>query len=205
MAAIIGKKLGMTQVFQEDGTRVPVTVIEAGPCTVTALRVADRDGYEAIQLSFDEVAERKLTKAELGHLKKAGAPPSRTLVEFRDEVGERQIGDQVTVTDFEPGQRVKVAGTGVGKGFQGTIRRHGFSRGPVSHGSHNVRAPGSVGASADPARVWKGMKMPGRMGGKRVTQRQAEVVEIDAENNLLLLRGGVPGPKGGTVEVRSDG
>jgi large subunit ribosomal protein L3 len=205
MAAIIGKKLGMTQVFQEDGTRVPVTVIEAGPCTVTALRVADRDGYEAIQLCFDEVAERKLTKAELGHLKKAGAPPSRTLVEFRDEIGERQIGDQVTVTDFEPGQRVKVAGTGVGKGFQGTIRRHGFSRGPVSHGSHNVRAPGSVGASADPARVWKGMKMPGRMGGKRVTQRQAEVVEIDAENNLLLLRGGVPGPKGGTVEVRSDG
>jgi large subunit ribosomal protein L3 len=205
MAAIIGKKLGMTQVFQEDGTRVPVTVIEAGPCTVTALRVADRDGYEAIQLSFDEVAERKLTKAELGHLKKAGAPPSRTLVEFRDEVGERQIGDQVTVTDFEPGQRVKVAGTGVGKGFQGTIRRHGFSRGPVSHGSHNVRAPGSVGASADPARVWKGMKMPGRMGGKRVTQRGLEVFDIDAERNLLLLRGAVPGPKGGTVEVRTDG
>ena len=205
MAAIIGKKVGMTQVFQEDGTRVPVTVIEAGPCTVTALRVADRDGYEALQLSFDEVPERKLTKAELGHLNKAGAPPSRTLVEFRDEVGERQVGDQVTVADFEEGQRVKVAGTAVGKGFQGTIKRHGFSRGPVSHGSHNVRAPGSVGASADPARVWKGMKMPGRMGGRRATQRQAEVVQVDAENNLLLLRGGVPGPKGGTVEVRTDG
>ena len=205
MAAIIGKKVGMTQVFQEDGTRVPVTVIEAGPCTVTALRIADRDGYEALQLSFDEVPERKLTRAELGHLKKADAPPSRTLVEFRDEVGERQVGDQVTVADFEEGQRVKVAGTAVGKGFQGTIKRHGFSRGPVSHGSHNVRAPGSVGASADPARVFKGMKMPGRMGGKRATQRQAEVVQIDAENNLLLLRGGVPGPKGGTVEVRSDG
>ncbi len=205
MAAIIGKKVGMTQVFQEDGTRVPVTVIEAGPCTVTALRIAERDGYEAVQLCFDEVAERKLTKAELGHLNKAGAPPSRTLVEFRDEVGERQVGDQVTVTDFEAGQRVKVAGTGVGKGFQGTIRRHGFSRGPVSHGSHNVRAPGSVGASADPARVFKGMKMPGRMGGTRVTQRQAEIVQIDAENNLLLVRGGVPGPKGGTVEVRTDG
>ncbi len=205
MAAIIGKKVGMTQVFQEDGTRVPVTVIEAGPCTVTALRIADRDGYEALQLSFDEVPERKLTRAQLGHLKKADAPPSRTLVEFRDEVGERQVGDQVTVADFEEGQRVKVAGTAVGKGFQGTIKRHGFSRGPVSHGSHNVRAPGSVGASADPARVFKGMKMPGRMGGKRATQRQAEVVQIDAENNLLLLRGGVPGPKGGTVEVRSDG
>ncbi len=205
MAAIIGKKVGMTQVFKEDGTRVPVTVIEAGPCTVTALRVEDRDGYEALQLSFDEVAERKLTKAELGHLKKAGAPPSRTLVEFRDEAGERQVGDQVTVSEFEPGQRVKVSGTGIGKGFQGTIRRHNFSRGPVSHGSHNVRAPGSVGASADPARVWPGMKMPGRMGGRRVTQRRLEVVEIDAERNLLLVRGAVPGPKGGTVEVRSDG
>jgi large subunit ribosomal protein L3 len=205
VAAIIGKKVGMTQVFQEDGTRVPVTVIEAGPCTVTALRVPDRDGYEAIQLAFDEVPERKLTKAELGHLAKAGAPPSRTLVEFRDEAGERQVGDTVTVEDFEAGQQVKVAGTGVGKGFQGTIRRHGFSRGPVSHGSHNVRAPGSVGASADPARVWKGMKMPGRMGGRRVTQRRAEVIQVDAENNLLLVRGGVPGPKGGTVEVRTDG
>lgn len=205
MAAIIGKKVGMTQVFLQDGTRVPVTVIEAGPCTVTALRVEDRDGYEALQLSFDAVAERKLTKAELGHLKKAGAPPSRTLVEFRDEAGERQVGDQVTVTEFEPGQRVKVSGTAIGKGFQGTIRRHNFSRGPVSHGSHNVRAPGSVGASADPARVWPGMKMPGRMGGTRVTQRRLEVVEIDAERNLLLVRGAVPGPKGGTVEVRSDG
>ena len=205
MAAIIGKKVGMTQVFQEDGTRVPVTVIEAGPCTVTALRVPDRDGYEALQLSFGEVAERKLPKAQLGHLKKAGAPPSRTLVEFRDEAGERQVGDQVTVADFEAGQRVKVSGTGVGKGFQGTIRRHGFSRGPVSHGSHNVRAPGSIGASADPARVWPGMRMPGRMGGKRATQRRLEVVEVDAERNLLLVRGAVPGPKGGTVEVRSDG
>jgi large subunit ribosomal protein L3 len=204
MAAIIGKEVGMTQLFTEDGTRLPVTVIEAGPCTVTALRDAERDGYEAVQLSFDEVPERKLTKAELGHLAKAGAPPSRTLVEFRGEAGERQIGDKVTVSDFEAGQRVKVSGTGVGKGFQGTIRRHGFSRGPVTHGSHNVRAPGSVGASADPARVWPGMRMPGRMGGKRVTQRRLEVVQIDTENNLLMVKGAVPGPKGGTVEVRSD-
>ena len=156
-------------------------------------------------MSFGEVAERKITKAELGHLAKAGAPPSRTLVEFRDEAGEHQVGDQVTVSEFEAGQLVKVAGTGIGKGFQGTIRRHGFSRGPVSHGSHNVRAPGSVGASADPARVFKGMKMPGRMGGKRVTQRRLEVVDVDADNNLLLVRGAVPGPKGGTVEVRTDG
>lgn len=205
MAAIIGKKVGMTQLFTEDGTRVPVTVVQAGPCTITALRIPDRDGYAAVQLAYDEVPERKLTKAQMGHLKKAGAPASRTLVEFRDEGDERQVGDAVTVADFEQGQRVKVSGTGVGKGFQGTIRRHGFGRGPTSHGSHNVRAPGSVGASADPARVWKGMRMPGRMGGGRVTQRRLEVVQVDAENDLLLLRGAVPGPKGGTVEVRSDG
>jgi large subunit ribosomal protein L3 len=205
MAAIIGKKVGMTQVFTDDGTRVPVTVIEAGPCTITALRDPERDGYAAIQLCFDEVPERKLTRAELGHLKKAGAAPSRTLVEFRDEGDERQVGDEVTVADFEAGQRVKVSGTGIGKGFQGSVRRHGFGRGPVTHGSHNVRAPGSVGASADPARVWKGMGMPGRMGGKRVTQRRLEVIEVDPENNLLLVRGAVPGPKGGAVEVRSDG
>jgi large subunit ribosomal protein L3 len=205
MAAIIGKKVGMTQLFTEDGTRVPVTVVQAGPCTITALRIPDRDGYAAVQLAYDEVPERKLTKAQMGHLKKAGAAASRTLVEFRDEGDERQVGDAVTVADFEEGQRVKVSGTGVGKGFQGTIRRHGFSRGPTSHGSHNVRAPGSVGASADPARVWKGMRMPGRMGGQRVTQRRLEVVQVDAENDLLLLRGAVPGPKGGTVEVRSDG
>ena len=204
MAAIIGKKLGMSQVFAENGERVPVTVIEAGPCHVTAVRDPERDGYAAIQLAFDEVAERKLSKAELGHAKKAGAPPSRTLVEFRDEEA-RELGDKVTVEEFEPGQKVKVSGVAVGKGFQGTIRRHNFSRGPVSHGSHNVRAPGSAGASADPARVFKGMKMPGRMGGKRATERGLEVVEVDAERNLLLVRGGVPGPKNGTVEVRSDG
>jgi large subunit ribosomal protein L3 len=208
MAAIIGKKLGMTQVFQEDGTRVPVTVIEAGPCPITAIRDTDRDGYAAVQLAFDEVKERKITKGELGHLKKAGAPPMRTLVEFRDEdLGAEdgpKIGELARVDQFEPGQRVKVSGVAVGKGFQGTIKRHNFSRGPVSHGSHNVRAPGSIGASADPARVFKGRKMPGRMGGGRITQRRLEVVEIDAERNLLLLRGAVPGPKNGTVEVRTD-
>jgi large subunit ribosomal protein L3 len=209
MAAIIGKKLGMTQVFTDDGTRIPVTVIEAGPCHVSAVRNAERDGYAAVQLAFGAIDERRLAKGELGHLKKAGVPASRTLVEFRDEdLGAEEgpkLGDTVTVEQFEPGQRVKVSGTGIGKGFQGTIRRHGFSRGPVSHGSHNVRAPGSIGASADPARVFKGVKMPGRMGGKRITQRRLEVVEIDSERNLLLLRGAVPGPKNGTVEVRSDG
>ena len=203
MAAIIGKKLGMTQVFADDGTRVPVTVIEAGPCPVIAVRDADRDGYAAVQLAFGEVPERKLSKAELGHLKKAGAPPARTLVEFRDQ-GEHQGGETLTVEQFEPGQQVKVSGVAVGKGFAGTIRRHNFSRGPVTHGSHNVRAPGSIGASADPARVFKGIGMPGRMGGKRITQRRLEVVEVDSKRNLLLVKGAVPGPRNGTVEIRSD-
>ncbi len=209
MAAIIGKKVGMTQVFTEDGRRVPVTVIEAGPCPVTAVRSPERDGYAAVQLAFEEVAERKLTKAELGHLKKAGAGPHRRLVEFRDEdLGAEEgpkVGDVATVEQFEPGQRVKVSGTAIGKGFQGTVKRHNFGRGPETHGSHNVRAPGSIGASAFPARVFKGLRMPGRMGGKRVTQRGLEVVRVDAERNLLLVRGAVPGPRNGTVEVRSDG
>jgi large subunit ribosomal protein L3 len=205
MAAIIGKKLGMTQVFREDGTRVPVTVIEAPPCKVTAIRDADRDGYAAVQLAGDEVAERKLSRAELGHLKKAGAPPMRRLVEFRDEPDPYEIGEDVTVERFEPGQKVKVSGVAVGKGFQGTIKRHNFSRGPMSHGSRNIRAPGSIGASADPARVFPGTRMPGQMGGRRVTERSLELVEVDAERNLLLVRGAVPGPRGGTVEVRTDG
>ena len=205
MAAIVGKKVGMTQVFQEDGIRVPVTVIEAEPNTVTAVRAADRDGYAAVQVAAIPTEERKLTKPALGHLAKAGAPASRVVREFRDEAPEAQIGEQLTVEQFEPGDRVKVSGIGIGKGFQGTIKRHNFSRGPVSHGSHNVRAPGSIGASADPARVFKGVRMPGRMGGKRVTQRGLEVFQVDAERNLLLIRGAVPGAKGGTVEVRSDG
>jgi large subunit ribosomal protein L3 len=203
MGAIIGKKLGMTQVFTEDGTRVPVTVIEAGPCPITAVRDGDRDGYAAVQLAFGEVPERKLTKAQLGHLKKAGATPARALVEFRN-TDEHQVGDVLTVEQFEPGQRVKVSGVAVGKGFAGTIRRHNFGRGPVTHGSHNVRAPGSIGASADPARVFKGVRMPGRMGGRRSTQRRLEVVEVDAQRNLLLVKGAVPGPRNGTVEVRSE-
>jgi len=205
MPAILGKKIGMTQLFTEEGESVPVTVIEAAPNRVTAVRTAAEDGYDAIQLGADEVAERKLTKGELGHLAKTGAQPLRRLVEIRDYDGEAEIGGEVTVGEFEAGQRVKVSAVAVGKGFQGTVKRHNFGRGPVSHGSHNVRAPGSIGASADPARVFKGQKMPGRMGGKRVTQRGLEVVRVDAERNLLLLRGSVPGPRNGAVEVRSDG
>jgi large subunit ribosomal protein L3 len=212
MSAIIGKKLGMTRVFDEDGLAIPVTVIEAAPNKVTGIRRADRDGYDAVQLAGEPVAEGKLSRAELGHLKKAGASAMRTVVEFRDasppqsgEGEERKVGDDVTVADFEPGQQVKVSAVSIGKGFQGTIKRHNFSRGPISHGSHNVRAPGSIGASADPARVFKGMGMPGRMGGTRVTQRGASIVEVDAERNLLLVRGSVPGGRNATVEVRSNG
>jgi len=210
VAAIIGKKVGMTQLFQEDGTVVPVTVIQAGPCPITGIRSDERDGYTAVQLAFDATQERKLTKAELGHLKKADAGAMRTLVEFRDEdLGsqgeELKIGDSATVEQFEPGQRVKVSGVSVGKGFQGTIKRHNFSAGPKSHGSHNVRAPGSVGASATPSRVFKGIRGPGRMGGGRVTQLGLTIVELIPDQNLMLVRGAVPGPKGGTVEVRTDG
>lgn len=209
MSAILGKKLGMTQIFEEDGTVVPVTVVEAGPCKVTAVRRPERDGYTAVQLAFDAVKERKLSKAELGHLKKAGAPAMRTLVEFRDEtLGEEdlpEVGADVTVEQFEPGQKVKVAGISIGKGFQGTVKRHGFGRGPVTHGSHNVRAPGSIGAAAFPARVMKGMRGPGRMGGKRITQRGLRVHSVDPERNLLLIKGSVPGARNGILEIRSDG
>jgi large subunit ribosomal protein L3 len=209
MAAILGKKLGMTQVFREDGTVVPVTVIEAGPCKVTAVRDAERDGYAAVQLAFDEVKEGKLSKAELGHLKKAGAPAMRHLVEFRDEdLGAEdgpKVGEDVTVASFEPGQKIKVSGISIGKGFQGGIKRHNFSRGPVSHGSRNIRAPGSIGASAFPARVFKGMRMPGQMGNKRTTQQGLEVADVDAERNLLLIKGSVPGSRNSMVEVRTDG
>jgi large subunit ribosomal protein L3 len=209
VAAIIGKKLGMTQIFREDGTVVPVTVIEAGPCKVTAVRNEERDGYAAVQLAFGEAPEGKLTRAELGHLKKAGAGALRHLAEFRDEdLGAEEgpkVGDDVTVAAFEAGQRVKVSGVSVGKGFQGGIKRHHFSRGPVTHGSHNVRAPGSIGASAFPARVFKGMRMPGQMGSKRVTQRGLEVAAVDEERNLLLIKGSVPGSRETIVEVRTDG
>ncbi len=205
MPAILAKKLGMTQRFLDDGRVERVTVLEAGPCPVTAIRTEERDGYNAVQLGFGAVKEKRLTKGELGHLKKAGAAPVRHLVEFRDEAGELQVGDEVSVDVFEPGQTVKISGISKGKGFQGTIKRHNFSRGPVSHGSHNVRAPGSIGASATPSRVFKGIRGPGRMGGKRVTQRGIEVVEVIPGRNLLLVRGAVPGPKNGTVEVRTDG
>jgi large subunit ribosomal protein L3 len=204
MPAILAKKLGMTQVFQEDGSVARVTVLQAGPCPVTAIRTEERDGYEAVQLAFGQTKEKHITRPELGHLKKADAPPMRHLAEFRGEAGELTLGESVTVESFEAGTRVKVSGTSKGKGFQGTIKRHNFASGPKSHGSHNVRAPGSIGASATPSRVFKGIRGPGQMGNKRVTQKGLEVLSIDARENLLLLRGSVPGPTGSIVEVRSD-
>jgi large subunit ribosomal protein L3 len=205
MAAILAKKLGMTQRFGEGGRVERVTVLEAGPCPVTAIRTFDRDGYEAVQLAFGRVREKALTKPELGHLRKANAGPHRVVSEFRDEAGELKVGQTVTADAFAVGDRVKVSGTSKGKGFQGTIKRHNFKSGPKSHGSHNIRAPGSIGASATPSRVVKGVRGPGRMGGGRVTQRGLTVVEVLPDRNLLLVRGAVPGPRGGVVEVRSDG
>ena len=202
---IIGKKLGMTQLFdQESGVVTPVTVIEAGPCPVVLVRTPESDGYTALQLAFGEVKERKLTRPQAGHLKHAGVAPHRHLVEFRDADG-FAVGETVTVEAFEPGERIKVSGRSRGKGFAGTIKRHNFGRGPASHGSHNVRKPGSIGASATPSRVFKGMRMAGHMGDQRVTQRGLKVAEVDAERNLLLVTGAVPGAVGGIVEIRTDG
>jgi large subunit ribosomal protein L3 len=198
---ILGRKLGMSQAFDpETGAMTAITVIEAGPCPVVQVKTVETDGYDAVQLAFEPVAERKLSKPEVGHLKKAGAGPHRHLVEVRGESG-LTVGETVTVESFEPGERIKVAGISIGKGYQGTIKRHGFTRGPVSHGSHNVRKPGSIGASAYPSRVFKGMRMSGRMGGQRVTQPGLVVHEVDPERNLLLVRGSVPGAKNGIVEI----
>lgn len=196
----------MTQLFDpEDGHVERVTVIEAGPCFVTALRRADRDGYDAVQVAFDPVREKKITRPEIGHLKKADVGPMRHLREFRGDPGDLELGAELKVDAvFEKGQMVKVSGLSKGKGFAGTVKRHNFSRGPVTHGSHNVRAPGSIGASAWPARVFKGIRGPGQMGHKRVTQRGLQIVDVRPADNLLLVRGSVPGAKGSVVEIRRE-
>ena len=205
MKGIVGKKLGMTRVFDpETGVVTPVTVIEADPCPVVQVKTADADGYDAVQIAYDEVAERKVSKAELGHLKKNDVSGAyRGLLELRGQSA-LVVGENVTVEAFEPGEKVKVSGVSHGKGFAGTIKRHNFHRGPVSHGSHNIRKPGSIGASATPSRVFKGIKMAGRMGGKRVTQVGLTVHEVDLRRNLLLVKGAVPGPKNAFVEVREE-
>jgi large subunit ribosomal protein L3 len=197
---LIGKKLGMTQVFDESRL-TPVTVIEAGPCRVVALRTKERDRYEAVQLSFGEVKERRISRPELGHLKKHQAPPSRVLREFRKD-GEPLIGHMVTVDMFRKGDWVDVIGISKGKGYQGVVKRHHYAGGPESHGSMFHRAPGSIGASSFPSRVWKGKTLPGHMGSKRVTVQRLKVIESRTEENLLLVRGAVPGAVNGIVLVR---
>src|SRR2546422_6147881 len=205
MKGIVGRKLGMTRVFDpESGVVTPVTVIEAAPCPVVQVKTADADGYDAVQIAYDAAAERKVTKPELGHLKKNNVSGAyRHLLELRGQ-SELIVGENVTVEVFEPGEKVKVSGIAHGKGFAGTIKRHRFHRGPASHGSHNIRKPGSIGASATPSRVFKGMKMAGRMGGKRKTQVGLVVHGVDVERNLLLVKGSVPGPKNSLVEIRED-
>ena len=206
MKGILGKKLGMTSLFDEEsGVVTSVTVIEAGPCPVVAVRTPDPDGYEGVQLAWEPVAERKISKAERGHLAKNGVSGAyRHLVEFRGHFAEAVQGENVTVEIFQPGDKVKVAGTSIGKGFQGTIKRHKFHRGPVTHDSHNIRKPGSIGASATPSRVFKGIRMAGRMGGNRVTQVGLTIHSVDVERNLLLVKGAVPGPKNAIVEIREE-
>ena len=200
---IIGRKLGMTQFFTEDGGRIAVTVIQAGPCPVSQVKTVADHGYDAIQLAYLEVPERKLSKPERGHLGKHEIAPHRHLHEFRGAF-ELAAGEVVTVEGFDPGDAIKVSGRSKGKGFAGTVKRHGFSRGPVTHGSHNVRAPGSIGQSATPSRVIKGVRMAGHMGNKNITQRGLQVLDRDVERNLLLVTGAVPGPTGGLVFVRED-
>ncbi len=200
---LIGKKIGMTQIFDEDGAAIPVTLIEAGPCYVTQVRRPEKDGYSAVQLGFQEVNPKRLTGGQLGHLKRAGVPPVRYLREFRVKDPDVKEGDVVTVERFAVGERVDVTGTSKGRGFQGGVKRYGFAGGPKTHGqSDRWRAPGSRGATSTPGRTLKGTRGPGHMGNARVTVMGLEVVLVDPERNLLAVKGGVPGPKGGLVLIR---
>jgi large subunit ribosomal protein L3 len=201
--AVYGRKKHMTQAFQDDGTLVSATVIEVEPNLITAVRSAGEDGYDAVQVGFGAVRSNRVNKPHAGTFARLDAPPRRHLKELRGVTGE--VGDTIGADAFEVGDKVHVSATSKGRGFQGTVKRHGFSRGPVSHGSHNIRQPGSVGASADPARIFKGQKMPGQMGDKAVTVRNLEVVAVDAENNELWVRGGVPGGKNAVVKIRKAG
>ena len=205
MKGIIGKKVGMTQVFDERGDVIPVTVIEAGPCYVTQVRSAKRDGYTAIQLGFGETKPRRLTRGQLGHLQRNNLPALRYLREFRIREGEPDVeeGQQINADVFEVGDRVDVIGKSKGRGFQGTIKRHGFRRQPKTHGqSDRERAPGSIGAGSTPGRVIKGMRMAGRMGNDRITMQNLEVVVVDADKNLIAVRGSIPGTNGGIVMLK---
>ncbi|GAV32358.1 MAG: 50S ribosomal protein L3 [Anaerosomatales bacterium] len=203
--AILGRKLGMTQVWGEGDRLIPVTVIEAGPCVVTQVRTKDRDGYSAIQIGFGDIKESRVNKPMAGHFKKAGVAPKRHLAEVRldeAEAAQAKVGDTITVEAFEPGSRVHITGTSKGKGFQGVMKRHNFAGGPGGHGSHFHREPGSIGQCASPSRVLKGLGLPGHMGSETVTVRNLEVVKVDAEQNLLLVKGAVPGGKNGLLMIR---
>ncbi|MEB3164578.1 MAG: 50S ribosomal protein L3 [Prochlorothrix sp.] len=199
---ILGTKLGMTQIFDEDGKAVPITVVQAGPCTVTQVKTKATDGYEAIQVGYQETREKLLTKPALGHLQKSGAPPLKHLKEYRlSEAASYALGQQLTVEQFEAGQLVNVSGTSIGRGFAGYQKRHNFARGPMSHGSKNHRLPGSTGAGTTPGRIYPGKRMAGQLGNKKVTIRKLQVVKVDLENNLLLIKGAVPGKPGALLNI----
>tara|TARA_R110002051_G_scaffold85942_1_gene151328 strand:+ start:3278 stop:3895 length:618 start_codon:yes stop_codon:yes gene_type:complete len=204
MSGLIGRKIGMTSIFDENGKNIPCTVIEAGPCVVTQVRTLEVDGYSSLQLGFDDKAEKRANKAEMGHFKKAGSTPKKKVVEFRDFEGEYKLGDTLGVDLFVEGEFVDVVGTSKGKGFQGVVKRHGFGGvGQATHGQHNrLRAPGSIGAASYPARVFKGMKMAGRMGNDRVTVENLRVVKIVPEKNLIVIKGAVPGHKNAYVTIQ---
>lgn len=204
MKGIIGRKVGMTQVFDETGEVIPVTVIKAGPCYVTQVKTEETDGYNAVQLGFEEVPPRKLNLPLLGHLKRAGVPPLRHLREFRaKDAAEYSPGQKITVEVFSPGDHVDVVGTSKGRGFAGGVKRYGFGGGPKTHGqSDRHRAPGSVGSGTTPGRVWKGKRMAGHMGNRRVTAQNLTVVRVDAERNLLVVKGPVPGPRNGLLVIK---
>jgi large subunit ribosomal protein L3 len=203
MIGLIGRKVGMTQVFGDQGEAIPVTVIEAGPCTVTEVRTLERDGYAAVQLGFGTGSEKRFSRPMLGQYKKRNLPPSRHLREFRvEDVSGMEVGQSLNVTIFEKGKSVDVQGITKGRGFAGVIKRHGFVAGHASHGPTMGREPGSIGSSAYPSRVIKGKRLPGRMGGKSLTIKHLRVVGVDADQNLLLVRGAVPGPVNGLVIVK---
>ncbi|MDA0674539.1 MAG: 50S ribosomal protein L3 [Cyanobacteria bacterium] len=199
---ILGTKLGMTQIFDEAGNSIPVTVIQAGPCVVTQIKTAQTDGYAAVQVAYGSASEKALTKPQLGHLKKAGADPLRHLKEYRvDAVDGFELGQALTADLFEAGQLVDVSGTSIGKGFAGYQKRHNFRRGPMAHGSKNHRAPGSIGAGTTPSRVYPGKRMAGQLGNAKVTVRKLSVVKVDGDRNLLVVKGAVPGKKGALLSI----
>ncbi|MEA5442620.1 50S ribosomal protein L3 [Cyanobium gracile] len=200
---ILGKKLGMSQFFDEEGKSIPVTLIEAGPCRITQLKSEATDGYTAVQLGFGETREKLVNKPAKGHLAKSGEAPLRHLKEYRLEaIDGLELGAPVTVGDFSPGQKVDVSGDTIGRGFSGLQKRHGFSRGPMSHGSKNHREPGSIGAGTTPGRVYPGKRMAGRYGGKQITTRGLTILKVDAERNLLVVKGSVPGKPGALLDIR---